>query len=90
MNSAGPPRDPYDVLIVRHRWVWVASIVTWVTFVALEIFVVVYNVVTHTGFDAVFWVGPFMVVFMAILLIRAGRFRKAAALQAQSRYQAPA
>lgn len=84
--TPGPPPNPYDVPIVRHRWIFIASIVTWVTFVALEVFVVIYNLVTQTRFDAIFWVGPVMVVFMATMLIRAGRLRRAAALQAQSRY----
>lgn len=86
VTPAGSPRDPYDVPIVRHRWVFVASVVTWVTFVAIEVLVIIYNLVTGTGFDAIFWVGPVMVVFMATILIRARRLRRVAALQAHFRH----
>jgi len=43
VTPAGPPRNPYDVPIVRHRWIFVASIVFCVLVVILEIVVVILN-----------------------------------------------
>lgn len=86
VTPAGPPRNPYDVPIVRHRWIFVAGIVFWIVMVVGEIAVVIYNLQNHVGFGITFWIGPAALVFLAGILIRARRLRRAAALQAQSRY----
>ena len=87
MTPAGPPRNSYDVPIVRHRWIFVAGIVFWIVMVVGEIAVVIYNnLQNHGGFGITFWIGPAALVFLAGILIRARRLRRAAALQAQSCY----
>jgi hypothetical protein len=86
VTPAGPPRNPYDVPIVRHRWIFVAGIVFWIVMVVGEIAVAIYNLQNHVSFGITFWIGPAALFFLAGILTRARRLRRAAALQAQSHY----
>lgn len=72
--------------MVRHRWVFVAFVVFWTVLVILEIGNVLRLIFNHLPFDFSFWVGPFMLVVYALILVRAHRFRMAAATRGQSRY----
>ena len=86
MIPAGQPRNPYDVPIVRHRWIFVAGIAFWVLMVVAEVVLIIYNLRDHVGFGISFWVGPVMLFVLATFLIRAHRLRRSAATPSKSRY----
>lgn len=75
--------------MVRHRWMFSTLVVLWVLLVVLSLLNVIRHFRDHVPFDFSFWVGPFMLLVIATILVRANGFRRnarSAAASDQSRH----